>query len=403
MRARGIFLMRDGKPVVLGQEGYDSEDVFQLVLARFPEVLAGGTTSEGDEVRRLVLISREMGIPATEGGSANWSLDHLFIDEAGVPVFVEVKRSSDTRIRREVVGQMLDYAANGVAYWSIELLKRALAKASGSPSDEAKAIGSAADEALQNAFGGGIDGDTFWRTVEQNLREGNVRLVFVADRLPPELIRIIEFLNERMSPTEVLGVEVVRYVGAGEELFVPELVGKTARAVTTKGGAQGRSWDEASFLATALQRHGKPTEMMFRRLFDHVKERRGRFSWGHGVSPGVSGWYPVDGEQMAVWTANAGVYGAQSDAPSIFIYPDEIRGRVGQERLDRWIAELAKVPGFERKLAEARAVGWTRKYPSCTLSGVATSQSDQEQLLAAFDTLVDAVVDRPTDLRRGDA
>ena len=29
------------------------------------------------------------------------------------PTLVEVKRSSDTRIRREVVGQMLDYAANG--------------------------------------------------------------------------------------------------------------------------------------------------------------------------------------------------------------------------------------------------------------------------------------------------
>jgi hypothetical protein len=31
-----------------------------------------------------------------------------------VPTLLEVKRSSDTRIRREVVGQMLDYAANGV-------------------------------------------------------------------------------------------------------------------------------------------------------------------------------------------------------------------------------------------------------------------------------------------------
>jgi hypothetical protein len=29
---------------------------------------------------------------------------------------LEVKRSSDTRIRREVVGQMLDYAANGASF-----------------------------------------------------------------------------------------------------------------------------------------------------------------------------------------------------------------------------------------------------------------------------------------------
>jgi 5-methylthioribose kinase len=36
---------------------------------------------------------------------------------------VEVKRSSDTRIRREVVGQMLDYAANAVVYWPLEMIR----------------------------------------------------------------------------------------------------------------------------------------------------------------------------------------------------------------------------------------------------------------------------------------
>ena len=40
-----------------------------------------------------------------------------------MPTLVEVKRSDDTRIRREVVGQMLDYAANGVVYWPAERLR----------------------------------------------------------------------------------------------------------------------------------------------------------------------------------------------------------------------------------------------------------------------------------------
>jgi hypothetical protein len=40
-----------------------------------------------------------------------------------VPTLVEVKRRADTRIRREVVGQMLDYAANGVVYWPLEQLR----------------------------------------------------------------------------------------------------------------------------------------------------------------------------------------------------------------------------------------------------------------------------------------
>ena len=33
---------------------------------------------------------------------------------------VEVKRGADTRVRREVVGQMLDYAANASTTWSME-------------------------------------------------------------------------------------------------------------------------------------------------------------------------------------------------------------------------------------------------------------------------------------------
>jgi hypothetical protein len=35
---------------------------------------------------------------------------------------VEVKCSIDTRIRPEVVGQMLDYVANPVVYWPVETL-----------------------------------------------------------------------------------------------------------------------------------------------------------------------------------------------------------------------------------------------------------------------------------------
>ena len=50
-------------------------------------------------------------------------MDHLFLDQDSIPTIVEVKRSTDTRIRREVVGQLLDYAANAVVYWPVERLQ----------------------------------------------------------------------------------------------------------------------------------------------------------------------------------------------------------------------------------------------------------------------------------------
>ena len=69
--------------------------------------------------RRWLLISREVGVPGEAHGGAKWALDHLFIDQDGIPTLVDVKRSTNSQIRREVVGQLLDYAANGSVYWSL--------------------------------------------------------------------------------------------------------------------------------------------------------------------------------------------------------------------------------------------------------------------------------------------
>lgn len=125
MSGDGIFLTSGSDLVVLSQQPYASEDVLQHALAEHPEVIAGPSTT-GIDGGNLLLVRREMGVPASEGGGAIWSLDHLFLDADGVPVVVEVKRSSDTRIRREVVGQMLDYAANGVKYWPVQSLRNAV-------------------------------------------------------------------------------------------------------------------------------------------------------------------------------------------------------------------------------------------------------------------------------------
>ncbi|MFI0718271.1 hypothetical protein [Streptomyces sp. NPDC021224] len=43
-------------------------------------------------------------------------MDHLFVDADAVPTLVKVNRAADTRIRREVVGQMLDYAVELAHY-----------------------------------------------------------------------------------------------------------------------------------------------------------------------------------------------------------------------------------------------------------------------------------------------
>lgn len=83
-----------------------------------------------------------------------------------MPTIVEVKRSTDTRIRREVIGQMLDYAANGVVYWSVDRLR---AEFETKPESE-----QAISYLLEDPD---ADPEEFWQKVKTNLQAGKVRLI----------------------------------------------------------------------------------------------------------------------------------------------------------------------------------------------------------------------------------
>lgn len=90
---------------------FPTENQLQDLLARFPDIMPGELV-DPDSPRRWMLITREAGLAIGGIGAQRFSLDHLFLDQDGWPTLVEVKRASDTRGRREVVAQMLDYAAS---------------------------------------------------------------------------------------------------------------------------------------------------------------------------------------------------------------------------------------------------------------------------------------------------
>ncbi len=71
-----------------------------------------------------------------------------------IPTLVEVKRSTDSRIRREVVGQMLDYAANAVMSPPVEEIRaRFMARyATEAEADEELSQFLAAENADPHAF-----------------------------------------------------------------------------------------------------------------------------------------------------------------------------------------------------------------------------------------------------------
>lgn len=232
--ASGVFLIQDDESLVeMNEQPYDSEGILQDLIAKYPNLLAGDQI-ESIEPRRWLLVKREMGIPSEEEGSNRWSVDHLFLDQDAVPTLIEVKRSKDTRILREVVGQMLDYAANAVVFWPVEQIRADFEAG-------CVAANSDPDAFIDELTDDETDVEDFWQRVKTNLQAGKIRMLFVADEIPSELRRIIEFLNTQMDPAHVLGVEIKQFIGNNMKTLVPRVVGQTEEAIGKKQGGPRRS------------------------------------------------------------------------------------------------------------------------------------------------------------------
>ncbi|MCL4486666.1 MAG: hypothetical protein M1570_00865 [Chloroflexi bacterium] len=273
--ARGtakIFLIgKDEENLTPMEEtAYETEDVLQTALARYPDLLAGDQIDPEDP-RRWLLVAREVGIPGDVDETGRWSLDHLFLDQDGVPTFIECKRASDTRSRREVIAQMLDYAANGTVYWDMSDLRQAAA-------ETAKGRNRLLDDEIRALMrDDAADVEGFWQKVADNLRHGKVRLVFVADRTPKELRRLVEFLNEKMADVEVLAVEIKQFKGKDQRALVPRVVGLTEEAKDRKTG-DGRSGTtgRGRFLSTCPPE----TRSLFEMILDQAVSRGYIIYWG---------------------------------------------------------------------------------------------------------------------------
>lgn len=276
-----IYLLNDNSDLIAMEESpYDSEKLLQELLAKHPDLLAGEQI-DSETPRRWLLITREMAVPGELDGNARWSLDHLFLDQDAVPTLVEVKRSSDTRIRREVVGQMLDYAANSVAYWPVEEIRAKFERRCEKSNEDA-------DDVLASFLDSEQHIDEFWQQVKTNLQAGRIRMVFLADLVPPELRRVVEFLNEQMDPAEVLAVEVRQFVGEGMTTLVPRVLGQTetARQKKSTGTNAGKQWDETMFMAAVHDSSGEAAAKVAKELLDWIRPQVTYVWFGRGSTQG---------------------------------------------------------------------------------------------------------------------
>jgi len=258
---------------------FATEDDFQRLLEHFPELLVG------DQIdplapRRWALVKREQAVSTNEAGASVWSIDHLFLDQDGIPTLVEIKRQSDSRIRREVVGQMLDYAANCASYWSVDMLQAGLEQT-------CAAKGMSSEAVLSELIGPDLPAVTFWELVKTNLIAGRIRMLFVADSIPLELRRIVEFLNQQMDPAEVLAIELRQFAGQGLKTLVPMVYGQTQEASDKRsGGSAGQRWDAQKLFEKLEATNSEPNLKVARAIFECMQKSGRELQFGIGKEHG---------------------------------------------------------------------------------------------------------------------
>jgi len=243
----------------MNEQTYESEKLLQNWLVKYPELLVGNQI-DAAEPRRFLLVEQECGIPSKEGAADRWKIDHLYLDQQSVPTLIEVKRSTDTRVRREVVGQMLDYAANATQYWPASRMRERF-------ESRCAVNGLDPEEALSDFLSGFTEPEDFWTRADKNLRERRLRLIFIADKIPTELQSIVEFLNEQMDQTEVLAIEIKQFFSEqGVRCLAPRVIGQTSKAQEVKGTRSRTIVKEDDFFSQLRERSSEAADVAARIL-----------------------------------------------------------------------------------------------------------------------------------------
>jgi hypothetical protein len=120
-------------------------------------------------------------------------------------------------------------------------------------------------------IGSNSDIEEFWQRVKTNLQAKKIRLLFVADIIPLELRRIVEFLNEQMDPAEVLAIELRQFETGDLKVLVPTVYGQTQQAATKRGGA-GPRWNDARLFEKLAGAVGEKEYQIAKQIYEWMRK-----------------------------------------------------------------------------------------------------------------------------------
>ncbi len=192
------------------------EEWMQQLLEKEPQLLP---TANVDAIYApLVCIGREI---ETNAGF----IDNLYISSKGYIVIVETKLWRNPEARREVVGQIIDYAKD-VQQWSYEDLNNIFKKYYLSKYGKTQTL---FEKMVELNFQTSENEATFIDITEKNIKTARFLLMIVGDGIREGVDKMADFLNSAPHMQYRLAlVELEVYdLGNEERLVIPQLTTKT--------------------------------------------------------------------------------------------------------------------------------------------------------------------------------
>jgi len=227
---------------------YSTEAHLQSVLGSQPSLLPGVGASP---------------VAVREIQTGSGPLDVLVIDVDGQITLVECKLASNSEIRREIVGQVLDYASS---LWrmSFDDLDSRWRQRHPDQLGILDALDLDGEEASSVAT-----------AIEQNLAAGRFNVVLAVDVINNGLRRIVEFLNDRTASDLSIVAIQLRYARHDDvEILVPTVYGsELAQVKAAKAGAQS-AWSEGDVHAY-LEQHWPEAAAPVAAIVDAIRDLPG--------------------------------------------------------------------------------------------------------------------------------
>ena len=337
----GLILIRQSDGTWREPEiaGYAAESALQHILAEHPELIPGVTAHA---------------VTCREFQSAAGPADVVVVDADGAVTLVECKLAGNPQIRREIVGQMFDYASR---LWRMDI------------EDFAVRWQARNGKSLFQADDGGLLRDA----VARNLEQGRFRIVLAVDAINEPLKRMVEYLNAMSGPgTSIIAVEYARLRQGSFEMLMSQTYGEELAEAKAASASRIRIVWDAETYRVWLEENEPASVSNFSAFIDEAATLGLEFKGSRSVSP--SGGLKIsDAQGRRLGAVSLFHFSGQGTSVEFNLIPmSRLPGdeRPGEDAVEAFLDEMSSIPGLEEIGENLRSTRFTTRRPNVSLAAL---------------------------------